>query len=138
MRSVPGALPPRISNLTSSHVAVPEAKPVSTCPSDPDAHLEAERSPVGGLCDSIPGTIETSPTPSRPPGEIGPKTCPICGAPLTGRKTSACSDRCRAAKSRRARIPVKAAELREMRALLQTGLESLWEAKVRLEKYEGR
>ena len=31
------------------------------------------------------------------------RPCPVCGAPMTARKTSACSDRCRVAKSRRQR-----------------------------------
>jgi len=31
------------------------------------------------------------------------RSCPVCGEPMTGRKTSACSDKCRAAKSRRKR-----------------------------------
>ena len=30
-----------------------------------------------------------------------PQPCPISGDPMPGRKTSACSDKCRAAKSRR-------------------------------------
>jgi hypothetical protein len=34
------------------------------------------------------------------PRAIGAKNCPICGAGLKGRQRSACSDRCRAAKSR--------------------------------------
>ncbi len=45
-------------------------------------------------------------------------TCPICNRPLTGRQTSACSDRCRAAKSRRRRIPVAVEDFRKLRALL--------------------
>jgi predicted nucleic acid-binding Zn ribbon protein len=32
-----------------------------------------------------------------------PKRCSVCGEVLTGLKTSACSDKCRAAKSRRNR-----------------------------------
>ena len=31
------------------------------------------------------------------------RPCPVCGAAMTRRQTSACSDRCRAAKSRRKR-----------------------------------
>jgi predicted nucleic acid-binding Zn ribbon protein len=31
------------------------------------------------------------------------RPCPVCGEPMTGRRTSACSDKCRAAKSRRRR-----------------------------------
>ncbi len=32
-----------------------------------------------------------------------PRPCPVCGQAVTGRKTSSCSDKCRAAKSRRNR-----------------------------------
>ena len=35
-----------------------------------------------------------------------PKRCPVCGGAMPGRKTSACSDRCRARKSRLARVPL--------------------------------
>ncbi|MFI5341960.1 MAG: hypothetical protein ACHQ7N_19250 [Candidatus Methylomirabilales bacterium] len=56
---------------------------------------------------------------------------------MRGRQTSACSDRCRAALSRRRRIPVKAEEIRDLRALVKTTLESLWEAKAKLDRYVG-
>ncbi len=52
-----------------------------------------------------------------------------------GRQTSACSDKCRAAKSRRARIPIPAQDLRRLRDGLVAMLDSLWEAKATLEKY---
>ncbi len=47
-------------------------------------------------------------------GESSRGVCPICGTPLRGRQRSACSDKCRAAKSRRAKIPVKAEVFRAM------------------------
>jgi predicted nucleic acid-binding Zn ribbon protein len=43
--------------------------------------------------------------------------CPVCGQAMTGRKTSACSDKCRAAKSRRsaaARIARRGQEISEL------------------------
>jgi predicted nucleic acid-binding Zn ribbon protein len=46
-----------------------------------------------------------------------PRPCPVCGQAMTGRKTSACSDRCRAAKSRRsaaARIERRGQEVSEL------------------------
>lgn len=49
---------------------------------------------------------------SRPP-------CPTCGTPLRGRQRSACSDRCRAAKSRRRRIPFPLEQAREIRHLVR-------------------
>ncbi len=84
---------------------------------------KSERAAVGpavvGFADSIVG----DPDLGRPPGEIEARICPVCGAGLKGRQTSACSDRCRAAKSRRSRIPVKAEDLRELRALLVAKLD---------------
>ena len=79
------------------------------------------------------------------------RSCPICGTPLTGRQ-KACSGKCRAALSRRKRIPVKAEDLRdlwglaketigrvsEIKADATAMLERLWEAKVSLEKYLNR
>jgi predicted nucleic acid-binding Zn ribbon protein len=43
--------------------------------------------------------------PSAPGTDVvgSARRCPVCGQPMTGRKTSACSDRCRAAKSRQRR-----------------------------------
>ena len=57
---------------------------------------------------------------------------------MTGRKTSACSDRCRAAKSRRQRVPLPVAEAKMIRESLTTALEAVWEAKAMLEKYGAR
>ncbi len=67
------------------------------------------------------------PIPTRP--------CPACGAPMTGRRTSACSDRCRAAKSRRTRIPLPIAEAREIKAGLTMLLDTVWHMKATLAKY---
>lgn len=57
---------------------------------------------------------------------------------MTGRKTSACSDRCRAAKSRRARVPLPLSEAREMKASLTTILETAWAVRATLERYGNR
>lgn len=51
-----------------------------------------------------------------------PGCCPICGVPLTGRQTSACSDRCRAAKSRRQRAEGQAERNRRVRELLEAAV----------------
>jgi predicted nucleic acid-binding Zn ribbon protein len=52
--------------------------------------------------------------------------CPVCGETMTERKTSACSDRCRARKSRLARLALPVSEAREIKALLMTILDSAW------------
>lgn len=103
----------------------------------PDDRRKSERAAVALVVVGSPGAISGDPYPGRPPREIPPLACPICGTALRGRQTSACSDKCRAALSRRKRIPVKAEEFRNVRALLKTTLESLWEAKATLEKYGG-
>ena len=64
-----------------------------------------------------------------------PRPCPVCGAPLRGRQRNACSDKCRAAKSRMGRVPLPVAEARELRAKLTMILEMAYEAKATLEKY---
>ena len=52
-------------------------------------------------------------------GSGGPScACPVCGAPLQGRQTSACSDRCRAALSRRKRARAQSEKERRVRELL--------------------
>ena len=56
---------------------------------------------------------------------------------MVGRKTSACSDKCRAKKSRRARVLLPVAEAKNIRASLTTALEAVWEAQAALEKYGG-
>lgn len=50
------------------------------------------------------------------------RPCPVCGEAMTGCKTSACSDRCRAAKSRRK--PTEAQTEREgrVRELLEAAV----------------
>jgi hypothetical protein len=62
----------------------------------------------------------------------------VCGQPMTGRQASACSDKCRATKSRRKRAPLPVGEWRDIRASLTVALEAVWEAKATLERYEGR
>lgn len=52
---------------------------------DTSSDLESERSAASGRTEPVRERI-------RP--------CPVCGAPMTGRRTSACSDKCRASKSR--------------------------------------
>ncbi len=103
----------------------------------PDPLPDSERAAPGPAVVGSGDTIQGDAYPDRPLGEIRPRTCPICGAGLKGRQTSACSDKHRAAKSRRARVPVKAEELRNLRALVKTTLESLWEAQAKLDKYVG-
>jgi predicted nucleic acid-binding Zn ribbon protein len=62
------------------------------------------------------------------------RPCPLCGTPLTGRQISACSDRCRVAKSRRQRVPLPVAQT--IRASLTIALDAVCEAKRTLEKYK--
>ncbi len=50
------------------------------------------------------------------------RSCPVCGRPLTGRQTSACSDRCRAALSRRTRAEGQAERDRRVRELLEAAM----------------
>ncbi len=57
---------------------------------------------------------------------------------MTGRKTSACSDKCRAATSRRARVPFPVAEAKAIRASLTTALEAVWEAKAILQRRQNQ
>ena len=52
------------------------------------------------------------------------------------RKTSACSGKCQAAKSRQARVPLPVTEARAMKASLATILETAWEIKATLERYD--
>ena len=53
------------------------------------------------------------------------RPCPICGGSMTGRRQSACSDRCRAAKSRRKRAAAQAERDRGVRELLERALAKL-------------
>jgi len=64
-----------------------------------------------------------------------PKRCPVCGGAMPGRRTSACSDRCRARKSRLARVPLPVGEAREIKASLTMILETAWAIKAALERY---
>ena len=54
-----------------------------------------------------------------------PRPCPVCGQAMAGRRTSACSDKCRAAKSRRRRLQIPAEDFEAIRARLMTVLEAL-------------
>ena len=63
---------------------------------------------------------------------------PKCGQPMRERHASACSDRCRAAKRRRRRVPVPATEAKAIREGLTTILETAWEIKATLEKHGAR
>jgi hypothetical protein len=65
-----------------------------------------------------------------------PGSCPICLTPLRGRQ-KCCSGKCRATLSRRRRIPVPVEEVRALRGLVTTTLESLWEVKAKLDNYVG-
>ena len=47
------------------------------------------------------------------------RPCPVCGRPLTGRQTSACSDRCRAIRSRRERAAALARDLQAVASTLR-------------------
>ena len=55
------------------------------------------------------------------------RPCPICGTPLKGRQ-EACSAKCRAAKSRRRRAPMKREDLQAIRATLRRTIEEVWQA----------
>ncbi len=62
--------------------------------------------------------------------------CLVCGDPMRPWPGKACcSGRCRAAKSRRARVPVKAEDARVLREALITLLDAAWELKVTLEDF---
>jgi hypothetical protein len=63
------------------------------------------------------------------------RRCPVCGQGMTARRTSACSDRCRAAKSRRKRIPLPVDEYRGIRARLTAALEAVWQVKTSFGRY---
>jgi hypothetical protein len=54
---------------------------------------------------------------------------------MSGRKTSACSDKCRARKSHLARLALPLTEAGAMRAQLTTILETAWTIKATLERY---
>jgi len=88
-------------------------------------------------CCSDSGSERTAATPPVVGFAEPIRPCPVCGTPLRGRQTSACSDRCRAKKSRRARVPLPVKEAQAIRANLTTALEAIGEAKATLEMYGG-
>jgi predicted nucleic acid-binding Zn ribbon protein len=55
------------------------------------------------------------------------RPCPVCGEAMTGRKTSACSDKCRAALSRRTRAAEQAERDQRVRGLLEAAVRVLGE-----------
>ena len=63
------------------------------------------------------------------------RPCPVCGHAMAGRKTSVCSDKCRAAKRRRRRVPLPVAEAQAIRAKLTAALRTIDEAKATWEQY---
>ena len=77
------------------------------------------------------GTEPTT-TPHHSPGSVRTPimvaSCPICGAPLTGRQT-VCSAKCRIARSRRRREAKQQERDAKVRLLLTEALELLSEAK---------
>ena len=79
--------------------------------------------------------------PLAKPGDLvvaSPRSCAVCGAVLTGRpQQKCCSARCRAAKSRRQRVPLPRDTERDIRAKLAAALEAVFEAKATLERYGG-
>jgi len=58
----------------------------------------------------------------------------VCGQAMTGRRTCACSDKCRAAKSRRRRVALPVDEAKMMQESLTAALESLCQVKTTLER----
>jgi len=107
----------------------------------PTPHTPQERRPHRNPYNRVaPPQEEFERAPLVKPGGhvVGwPRPCPACGEPMQGRRTSACSDRCRAAKSRCRRVPLLVAEAQAIRASLATALEAVWEAKATLERYGG-
>jgi predicted nucleic acid-binding Zn ribbon protein len=64
-----------------------------------------------------------------------PRPCPVCGEPMPGRRRSACSDKCRATKTRTRRVPLPVSEAQAIRASLTAIIDAAWEAKATLEMY---
>ncbi len=64
---------------------------------------------------------------------------PPCGKDFTPKNSRGrfCSDKCRSAAWEEAHASVKRDEIRHLRALDKTTLESLWEAKAALDRYVG-
>jgi predicted nucleic acid-binding Zn ribbon protein len=63
------------------------------------------------------------------------RPCPACGRVMPGRRTSACSDRCRAAESRRRVIPLPVAEATALRASLTRALPAVEGSKAAMARY---
>jgi len=108
----------------------------------PDPREKSERAARSASVVDFPGSIAGAASPDSPPGAIAPgkanrRTCPICGRRLPGRQTSACSDRCRAALSRRKRIAIERQDLQELRGLLQITRDRLWAAQPALDRQLG-
>jgi len=82
----------------------------------PDPPEKSERAATSPLVVGSGGTIPT---------------CPICTRPLSGRQTSACSDKCRAALSRRRKVEALGALHHEVRELLLKALRVLEEEEQR-------
>jgi predicted nucleic acid-binding Zn ribbon protein len=75
---------------------------------------------------SLQEKSERAGTSPRVVGFPGPTAaCPICGTPLCGRQKSACSDRCRAAKSRRRRAQAQSEGERRVQELLYSAMREL-------------
>lgn len=53
------------------------------------------------------------------------RPCPVCGQAMTGRRASACSDKCRAAKSRRRRTGTQIERDQRVLALLAAAVQVL-------------
>ena len=75
-----------------------------------------------------PGPVRAAVAPRGGAVVASSRPCPVCGQAMTGRRTSACSDKCRATKSRRQRVPIPVDKYRDI-------LASLTAAKATLEKY---
>ncbi len=78
---------------------------------------------------SMPDPTEKTERAAPSPAVVGSggalRACPICGKPLTGRQTSACSDKCRAALSRRKRADEQSEKDRRVRELLEAAVRVL-------------
>ncbi len=59
------------------------------------------------------------------------RPCPVCGEAMPGRRTSACSDKCRAAKSRQDRAEAQAERDQRVQELLEAAMRVLEKATVR-------
>ncbi len=70
-------------------------------------------------------TERAAPGPPVVVSERPSRACPICGRALSGRQWSACSDRCRAALSRRTRAENQIERDRRVRELLAAALRML-------------